>query len=681
MTSSPAELSRLGLLPGHGEIEPNRLAHRFAAVTQASGLVVFWATFGATLFAIAGISLIPRQQSFDTGAARDVRRLAAIGYEAHFSGPLPSDCRVGCDGFELTKAATADEVVHDAGKYWIDADRGLVRWSPRTDVTRAPDAVPIAVVVVPGAMTVPLQKDLLCFWIPAIVLVIAGLIVALIGSRRPVHSSWPVETLLARASLPFSRNIPSPTPWRTVLVLAVGIGLGFALIPDWNRLVTCADSRSYVEHSPIRSPLTAWWIAAFDREHDVPRIGSLPVDGRTVSHWGASDRYGPLVWAWKVLLVVSLCVFTWWLASIVPWWFAAPLILAAVAFDASRAPWSTGMTGYLDVLLSEPLSYALMFLLLASVCAYFSRPSWTYGVAIAITLNLLILARPASVTFVSVIGCVWLLDWRRGGLGVAFRRAGGIAILTAGGILLHCTRNLAEYGQFRQHAFAGMNLMTTALQVVDADDTNAFSDPKLRQYASLVVRDALAKRQASFDAAAADANCWQIAVPAFEAVYGVTAAERPFLADDVLTRVAREFIGRHPREFARLAASSFWNGFWRSAIHLPLLLTFAAGGWLFLRSGDWRFLFVACLAGLPFVGVLPACLTNYPIDRYRSLTLFAEFCSLPLFVGVVLSAAKEKSRVSGWKQDNVPRDFPAIRVVSSAATPQCDCVEPSHSCV
>jgi hypothetical protein len=100
-----------------------------------------------------------------------------------------------------------------------------------------------------------------------------------------------------------------------------------------------------------------------------------------------------------------------------------------------------------------------------------------------------------------------------------------------------------------------------------------------------------------------------------------------------------------------------------------------------VRSGDGRFLFVACLASLPFVGILPACVTNYPIDRYRSLTSFAEFCSLPLLVGVVLSVAIEKSRVSGWKQDGVIQDFPAIRVVSPAATPQCDCAEPSHSCV
>ena len=61
----------------------------------------------------------------------------------------------------------------------------------------------------------------------------------------------------------------------------------------------------------------------------------------------------------------------------------------------------------LNVLLSEPLSYSLMLLLLASLCAYFVRPGWLRGsIAIVICLNLLILARPASVSFAAVIAAV-----------------------------------------------------------------------------------------------------------------------------------------------------------------------------------------------------------------------------------------------------------------------------------
>jgi hypothetical protein len=198
--------------------------------------------------------------------------------------------------------------------------------------------------------------------------------------------------------------------------------------------------------------------------------------------------------------------------------------------------------------------------------------------------------------------------------------------------------NLVEHRHFRQHSFAGMNLMTTALQVADANDADGFADPKIAKYAQVAIGDARAKRQTRFDAGAADTNCWKIAVPAYAAVYGATTEEQPFAADDVLTRVARGIIRRHPREFLGLAASSFWSGFWRTWVHGPLLLTFAAGLWFFWRWGDWRFLFVACLATLPFVGIIPACVTNYPIDRYRSVTSFAEIWSLPLFVGVVLSS-------------------------------------------
>ena len=97
-------------------------------------------------------------------------------------------------------------------------------------------------------------------------------------------------------------------------------------------------------------------------------------------------------------------------------------------------------------------------------------------------------------------------------------------------------------------------------------------------------RRALANRQTAFNAGAADANCWHFAVPAYATVVnGATAQEDPFGRDDVLTRVARTIIRRHPRQFCQLAASNFWNGFWQTWIHIPLLLTCLAGCWLFWR--------------------------------------------------------------------------------------------------
>jgi hypothetical protein len=645
MTSIPGDAARPRLFLKRGNAPLERLGRRLVQLWPAVWLCVFGATFVSTLVAIACLSLIPRQQSFDTGAARQISRLGPGVYEAQFAVRLPRECLVGCAGFQLTKSASAEEVVRLSGRFWIDAERGIVRWSANSEAAKTDAAIPIAVLVVPGRLSAAVGKKLLLFWIPAAILGTAGLVLAT-GNRSGSSptTSRRLQALLARGFAAFSLTVPTNLTSRIVLVLAVAGGLTFTLVPDWNRLVTCPDSRSYVEDWPIRTPLTARWIAFFDSDRTLPRDGSIPAEPRTIAHWGASHRYVTAVRAWKLLFVGSVCVFAWCLAGVIPWWMAAALLLVAAVCDGSRGPWSTGMSGYFDVLLSEPLSYSLLFLLLASLCAYLARPGWIRGIAIAVCLNLLILARPASVTFAVVIACVWLFHWRREGLVTACQRAGALTVLLIGGILLHCTLNLAHYGHFRQHAFTGMNLMTTALQVADAEDAQAFGDSKLARYAQVVVGEALAQRQSPFSAGAADANCWQFAVPAYAAVYGVTPEQAPFAADDTLTHVARAIIRRHPLEFLRLAVSSFWNGFWQTWIHVPLLITWAAACWLFFRSGNWRFLFVACLAGLPFVGIIPACVTNYPIDRYRSLTSFAEVWSLPLLIGAVVAHSMNRSR-------------------------------------
>jgi hypothetical protein len=644
MTSLRANVSRLGQFPERGPASPERSGGRFVLPWRAICLIAFWSTLASTLAAVAWLSLIPRQYSFDTGGARQIWRLGTRAYEAQFPGRLPAGCLVGCAGFQLTEADSPEEVVRDPGRFWIDAERGIVRWSSPADAASADGPIPVAVLVVHGASPASLGKKVWLFSIPAIVLAGVGLALAT-GNRwrRLTAAPGRLQKLIARGSAAFTLTVPAGLAPRIVVVLALELGLAFTLIPDWNCLVTCPDSRSYVENWRIRTPLTARWIRLFDSDRTLPRAGSISTEVRTIAHWGASHRYATAVRAWKVLFIASVCVVAWWLTSIVPWWMAASFLLAAVTFDTSRGPWSTGMSGYLSVLLSEPLSYSLILLLLASLCAYFARPSWLRGIAIVVCLNLLILARPASVSFAAVIGAVWVFHWGREGLGAACRRAGGLALLFVGGIVLHCTFNLVHHGHFRQHAFTGMNLMTTALQVADADDANAFDDSKLARYAQLAIGGALANRQTPFDAGAADANCWQFAVPAYATVYGATAQEDPFAADDVLTRVARTIIRRHPRQFCQLAASNFWNGFWQTWIHVPLLLTCAAGCWLFWRTGDWRYLFVACLAGLPFVGIIPGCLTNFPIDRYRSLTSFAEIWSLPLLIATMVTRSIQRS--------------------------------------
>jgi hypothetical protein len=607
---------------------------------QAVWLVIFWATFSSTLIAVIWLSLIPRRQTFETGAARHVQRLGSLAYEAQFAGRLPNVSAVGCGGFELTRAAAAEEVVRGSGRYWVDADRGIVRWSPRADTPRSEPSgqLPVATLVVGGRLEKPLGTKLLYFWIPAGILALAGALLA-VGSSRPSIDPQPrrFEGLLARSQALFTWTAPGGRTGRVVLLTAVGLGLGCSLVPDWNRLVTCTDSRSYVENLPIRTPLTGWWIATFDAERNESRVDSLPAERRTVAHWGPAQRYVTAVRAWKLLFVASVCLFAWSLASIVPWWMVVSLILAGAAFDGSRGLWSTGMSGYLDVLLSEPLSASLLFFLLSSLCDYLARPSWTRGLLVVLCLNVLILGRPASLAFVAVLGCIGLVHLRRDGFACACRRVSGLAVVFLAGLAISSSVNFLEYGHFRQHAFTGMSLMTTALQVAQQDDAEGFSDPPFSEFARLSIAASLATRKTPFGPKAADTNCWRCAVPAFAQAYGVTAEEAPFEADNVLTRLGRVLVRRHPLEFLKLAAANFWNAFGRHWSAIVLVLTFAAAAWFYRRRGDWRLLYVACLALLPFLAILPTCLMCYPLERYQSLTSFAEVGSLPLLIGTLLS--------------------------------------------
>ncbi len=372
MTILRGNAERLGLFPVRGPASPQRSSGWFATSWRPVCLVIFWATFAATLVATAWLSLIPRQYSFDTGGARQICRLGPRAYEAQFPGRLPPGCLVGCSGIQLTEAASADDVTGQSGRFWLDAERGIVRWSMQRDAVNADGPIPIAVLVVPGDPPTPVGKKVWCFSIAAIILAASGLVLAASHGRRHLSAaSGPLQKLLARGSAAFTLTVPAGVASRTVVVLALALGLSFALIPDWNCLVTCPDSRSYVEDWRIRTPLTPQWIRFFDSDRSLPCADSIPAEPRTIAHWGASHRYVTAVRAWKILFTASVCVFAWWLTSIVPWWMAAAFLLAAVTVDTSCGPWSTGMSGYLSVLLSEPLSYSLMLLLLASLCADF----------------------------------------------------------------------------------------------------------------------------------------------------------------------------------------------------------------------------------------------------------------------------------------------------------------------
>ena len=611
--------------------------------SAAKWAIGFWTTTIITMVVVVALCLTPRRILIDARSATDLRRVGANAFEARFHAPLPPGSVVRHFDRQLEAVPSAVEVENSRGVYWIDAPAGIVRWSLPLDSGRPDDEIPMACVQTPGWLPASLGEFWLALILPATVMALCGFRASAAVGREGVESTaktrgWKEIALRE----PFGFATPSPLAWRIFLFAAVAAALTLGLVPGWNRLVTGPDSLSYIENRPIRTPLVPAWIALFDANRSESRLESVPDGHPEVNHWAATHRYGNVVRAWKVLFIFSVCVFVWQLTSIVPWWFAGAIFLAAAGFDGDNS----GMRHLLDEVLSEPLSYVLMFLALSTLCAYLRRPSWAWGLTMAAIINAIILARPASLMFASLFACVGLLHWRKEGLGFATRRAVLLALFTATGILAHCSVNKMRDGHFKQHAFNGLNWMTTSLQLAEPEDADAFSDPKLRQFIEICTVDYAAHRHPQYDNSVGNDNCWRIATPVFAKVYGSTIRQEPYLADEVLSTVARRLITLHPRHFAAIAWSNWRNGFWTTLLHLPLLLQAFAAFRVFRRTGDWRYLFVGFIAILPFICIFPACLTNYPISRYRSMTRFLEIWTPFLFLGMLLSSRLGQSTPS-----------------------------------
>jgi hypothetical protein len=283
---------------------------------------------------------------------------------------------------------------------------------------------------------------------------------------------------------------------------------------------------------------------------------------------------------------------------------------------------------------------------LALVAGYLRAPSWKRGLAVALTVNLLLLARPGNVPFLAVFALIAVFHLLRDGVRSAFLRAGTFGAVTAAGILAHCSMNYVEHGHFKQHAFTGFNLVTTALQLATPDDVEQFEDPQLRELVRVCTVDLAEKRSPELTDAAATQNCWQVACPAYARVYGETVFVDPYRADAVFTSVARTLIDAHASEFGRMVAGSFAHGFWSTGRHLPLLVVIAGSLVMFVRTKEWPWLFTAWLAALPFLVITPCCLTNTPLDRYRSQIYFAELWSVPMFVAVAVTDWTHRRRTN-----------------------------------
>ncbi len=620
----------------------------------------FWTSCVLTLVLSLVFALLPRSLEFDLGSAPSVKKIGENLYRADFGRAIPENCVLTYKGEKLTRVDDLALVEKGNQQYSLDGPAGVIVWSSTADALERRQLFSYKLIANPQARP-PLRRKVWLLLIPSLTMMFCGLGVKLVARRTEQGISLtngsgrpPIRMLTEILVTPSASSAG-----RVGLVLACATGLSAALVPGWNRLISAPDSNSYVAHSEMRTPLVPYWIDAFDTERGFDRTSDLFDELGVVNYWGGSHRFIGSLRAWKLLLVASLCILAWRLSEFLPWWQVGGTIVAAASVDVALGPWSRGMTGYLDVVLSEGLSHALTILCMALVAGYLSRPGWTRGLMVAGCVNLLLLARPGNVPFVAVFALVWLFHLRRDTFRLATLRAGMLATVTFAGVLLHCGINYANYGHFKQHAFTGFNLMTTALQLATPEDVELFDEPDLKEFVRVCTVDLAHKRNPELTDAAATQNCWQLACPAYARVFGETVFVDPYKADAVFTTVAQGLLRRHGVEFARQVLGSFVRGFWTTWLHVPLLVVIAASLWTFLRTGNWPWLFIAWFAALPFLTVGPCCLTNTPLDRYRSQTYFAELWCAPLWLAMVVNhrlQRRQKTSVSTAENHGITND-------------------------
>jgi hypothetical protein len=189
-------------------------------------------------------------------------------------------------------------------------------------------------------------------------------------------------------------------------------------------------------------------------------------------------------------------------------------------------------------------------------------------------------------------------------------------------------------GSFRLHSFTGLNVFGVAFQTAEPGDDAAFEEPELRELVRLALEAGAGKRLPSTNAEFVNVNTYELGIPAYEKACHVPPGVLPADdRDDVLARVGKRLIARHPGAFANVVRSNFAAAFsWEDAA-LVLAALAALALWRRTRAGE--LLFAAFLALAPLVAILPACFLNYPSARYRSQLAFTELVALPLLVALV----------------------------------------------
>ncbi|MGE3315631.1 MAG: hypothetical protein AB7O26_10985, partial [Planctomycetaceae bacterium] len=338
----------------------------------------FWLSIAATIGMALVFALRPRSTEFDLGSAPDIEHIGGLVNGADFGRPIPDNCALRQKGKDLERVSTAAEVGEREGLYFLDAERGIVLWSSLHDARVRPALFAYSLVVNPEGQP-PLKRRAATLMIPVACVLLFGTLRGVLSKRSPTR--------------PEIR-----TRERIFLTASCAVCLLAGLVPGWNNLISAPDSNSYLTHSEMRTPLVPYWLDAFQvfdggEDHSIATFDDFGV----VNHWGGSDRLIPGVRAWKLVLVLGISLLVWELSAVTSWWLLGGIVAAASTLDVMLGHWSRGLIGYLDVILSEGLSHALTFVCLALVAGYLRQPGWKRGMLVAVSVNLLLLARPGNV--------------------------------------------------------------------------------------------------------------------------------------------------------------------------------------------------------------------------------------------------------------------------------------------
>ncbi len=510
-----------------------------------------------------------------------------------------------------------DVVAQGHGRYRVTGARRVI-WSSRDGTDPLANGRRYELVVRPSVALSPLAR---------VLYLVAGAL-ALVAWR--VGAIDPTRPASRRARLAFVGLV--------ALALAGGLARG------WDEVYFEADTQSYVDSYPVRTPLYPVFLDVLDRTPDAPSTLTPGTETRPEKRPG--DRFVNAVRVQKVLLVLSLLAVAWaFTEAVSPWVVAALLALGALTDLVPRR--LDVVTSACSSVMSEGLNHPLIFFLVAALFAYLVRATWPRALALALVLSLLLINRPANAALVAVLGVVWLEDLRRLGWKRASARTVAMVTALAVPIAATCAWNAQRTGHWKLHAFSGWNVLCPAIQVATEDDVEAFrDDPKLAELVRICVVENGGKRLSYDDPAAPNAvnvNLYEIAVPAFNRVYPDVPrdAQLSWVADEVFGKVAKRLLRRHPLGLLRFVwfnLEYFLRAFYLKAV---TVLALAVSLVLFARSRAPLLLYAVFLATIPLVAILPACLVQFPLDRYHSQFAFAEVLTAPFLLATLLALGRK----------------------------------------